>query len=583
MDFTHDIPRRRKLFAAVIMAAVLSACGGGGSGGDAAPAGNGAAGSPTPGTSTTGTPAGGAGTPAAGTPTGGTPGASGSIPGSTRTLPCIAYINTGFNGDINAVYPDDWGGVPQTGGNICSDQGGGVSGVSGDGGASGGDGGAGGDGGSGGGDGGGGDGGAGAGGGEGKVVNALMTVTRLSDGKVLGTAVTDPARGLVTIRPRASDGPVLLTLAGQAGAKYYDEGTGQLTDFGPDRMLHALVDRFDENIGVSSLSEAAYRYALNNFRPTSAAVASGSVQLQSTGDLRGLSAEQVRAANEAVRTAINATLDPAVQLVSVKSLPTPVDNGSAESALPLNRYGIAEMVIGGLAKAAASRKPNTAAPALGITEQVARDLTDGKLDGVALDKTQAAPAATAHYDAKTLPNSLRKGTVAIANRFGKGTTSTITPAMATPEESDFAGQWTTTIAAGNGQGAQNAPMGSAALTIDAAGTISGQMNGAGGSQSAAGGKVANDGTIAFGTQSGAYSFTGAIQSDGTFAGTWTDNQGNSGAWTGTRTVDGTTPGTASPGAPGNSGNAPGNSGNARGNATNTPASIAVATPAGNAT
>src|SRR4029450_12732417 len=100
---------------------------------------------------------------------------------------------------------------------------------------------------------------AGAGAGEGKVLGGLMTMTRLSDGLVLGSAVTDNSRGLVNIKPCRADFPILLTLTGQAGAKYFDEGTLQLTDFGPSKILHALIDSFDENVGVSPLTEAAYR------------------------------------------------------------------------------------------------------------------------------------------------------------------------------------------------------------------------------------------------------------------------------------------------------------------------------------
>jgi hypothetical protein len=416
MNITRPISRHLvTAFFVVAAVAQLSACGGG-SGGDSA--------------SPTGVPA------ASNTPSSPSSPSSPSNPGSAQILPCVDYISTGFNGDINAVYPDGLGGMTQASINVCStvpasgegtgsgdsgssggDSSGGVGGASGEGGAGGGD--SSGDGGAGGGDGGSGDGGAGAGGGEGKVINALMTVTRLSDGAVLGSAITDPVRGLVTIRPRASDGPVLLTLTGRPGAQYYDEGIDRMVDFGPDRVLHALVDQFDENIGVTPLTEAAYLFALNNFTslPTAVAIASG---------LKGLTADQVRAANEAARIAINATLDPKFQLDSVKSLPTPVDNSSAVNALPANRYGIAATVIGGLVKAGAKRRPNSQAPALGVTEQLSKDLTDGKVDGMALDKTPAAPLESSYYDAPSLPASLAEGAAEMSNRFGKGTVDVIT-------------------------------------------------------------------------------------------------------------------------------------------------------------
>ncbi|MFC7516018.1 hypothetical protein ACFQUU_13470 [Herbaspirillum sp. GCM10030257] len=522
--------------AAYVLVIALTACGGGG-GDDSATSAN------VPAATTGANP-----TPTSGTTAQGAPAA----PGTTQTLPCFGYITTGFAGDINAVYPDGWGGVPQTGFNFCrgTQGGGGVGGGNG-GAGSGGDGGSGGsgggDGGSGGGE--GGEGGAGAGGGEGKVINALLTVTRLSDGAVLGSALTDGVRGLVTIRPRASDGPVLLTLTGRAGAQYYDEGAARMVDFGPGQVLHALVDRFDENIGVSPLTESAYRYALNNFKSSTGSVASGGTALLPRGDLTGLTAEQVRAANEAVRTAVNATLEPKLQLVSVKSLPTPVDNSSAENALPANRYGVAATVLGGLAKAAAKRRPvETPAappPALGITEQLARDLTDGKVDGAALDKTQAAPVEAAYYDAKTLPNSLRKGASAMSDRFGKGTTNTITAPVTTVNESDFVGQWSATVVTGNDLNAPDAAVGSLVMTVDATGTVTGSLSGAGTTGGpatvAVSGTARDDGRIALSSLAAGLTITGAIQSDGTFIGTWRGNRGTRGVWAGTRTVDPVTP------------------------------------------
>jgi hypothetical protein len=533
--------------AAYVLVVALTACGGGG-GDDSATSAN----VPAATTGANPAPVGGTGT----TTAQGAPAA----PGTTQTLPCFGYITTGFAGDINAVYPDGWGGVPQTGFNFCNGTqgGGGVGGGIG-GSGSGGDGGSGGSGGSGGGDGGsgGGEGGAGAGGGEGKVINALLTVTRLSDGAVLGSALTDGVRGLVTIRPRASDGPVLLTLTGRAGAQYYDEGLARMVDFGPGQVLHALVDRFDENIGVSPLTESAYRYALNNFKSSTGSVASGGTALLPRGDLTGLTADQVRAANEAVRTAVNATLEPKLQLVSVKSLPTPVDNSSAENALPTNRYGVAATVLGGLAKAAAKRRPTetpaATPPALGVTEQLARDLTDGKVDGAALDKTQAAPVEEAYYDAKTLPNSLRKGASAMSDRFGKGTTNTITAPVTAVNESDFVGQWTATVVTGNDLNAPDAAVGSLVMTVDATGAVTGSLSGAGttGGPATVSGRVRDDGRIELRSPATGLTITGAIQSDGTFIGTWSDNRDNRGVWAGTRTVDPVTSGsTAVPATPG---------------------------------
>ncbi|HYD97507.1 MAG TPA: hypothetical protein VEC01_19455 [Noviherbaspirillum sp.] len=544
-----------KAAGAAVLAAALSACGGGGGGeapAAAAPAGletlppsasagtspaaNPAA-NPGASTSTSTTPGTSPGTgtgavPPAAIPPIITPGGDGNsngTPGVVEQLRPCAYISTGFTGDLNAVYPDGLGAVPTTG-LACASRGGGAGGGDGGGGSGGGGGGSGGGGGA-----------AGAGGGEGKVVGALMTVTRLSDGVVLGSALTDSVNGLVTIRPVASDGPVLLTLTGQAGAKYYDEGTAQMTDFGPGQVLHALVDRFDENVGVTPLTEAAYRYALNNFAGNAQAVASGGAQLRTEGDLRGLTAAQVQAANKAVLDAVNATLPESVKLVSAKTLPTPIDNTSPSNALPANRYGIAETVIGGLVKAAATRQPASRTPALGITEQLARDFTDGKLDGAALDRTPAAPAAQAFYEPGSLPGALRNGMAAVANQFGQGTTSTVVPRATTT--ADFAGAWgvvagspgvtdVTNVVPTTNLDALEGVEGTALITVDQAGNLTGDWIDVATLTSAPlSGQVANDGTITRLTIGGSdVTLRGGLNADGGGSGTWSDSEGRSGIW-----------------------------------------------------
>jgi len=304
----------------------------------------------------------------------------------TDAATCGPSVMSGFTGDLNATYPGGDGG----------DGGGGGGGGSG--------------------------GGAGAGAGEGKVLGGLMTATRIFDGTPLGSAMTDSVNGLVTIRICPGDLPILLTLTGQAGAKYFDEGTNQMTDFGPGRVLHVLVDSLDENIGVSPLTEAAYRYALNNYVLNPADVRAGRVPLAAAGNLTGLTLPKVLTANSAVLTEFNRVQTADMKLSTVKSLPTPIDQASPASALPSNRYGVAAAVLGGLAKMGGSYI-SSASPALATGEQLARDLTDGKLDGFALDGSPAAGAGeTVTYDAVRFPIAANVGANAVSARFGATTT-----------------------------------------------------------------------------------------------------------------------------------------------------------------
>jgi hypothetical protein len=306
---------------------------------------------------------------------------------------CNVSMTTGFRGDPNAVYKD--GGNTGSGGNSASG-GGGSDGSSGSDGGS-----------------------AGAGVGEGKVLGGLLTLSRLSDGAALGSAITDATTGMVTISACEADLPALITISGLPGAKYYDEGTNQLSDFGTGKVLHALVDQLDENIGVSAMTEAAYRYALQNFAAGGQSV--DGRPLKAAG-VAGLTLGQVRAANATVLREVNRTLGSDIQLATIKALPTPVDNGSPTSAFPNNRYGLAAAVTGGFAKAAAFHLPTSSTPALAWTEQFARDLTDGKLNGFAADGTPAAAGSAIAYDPVRFPIALGTGIYSVSQRFGATTT-----------------------------------------------------------------------------------------------------------------------------------------------------------------
>lgn len=421
------------------------------------------------------------------------------------TTTCKAGVTSGFTGDLNALYTDRQGGGGGNGEGSGSGNG------------------------------------AGAGAGEGKILNAQVTVTRLSDGVVLGSAVTDNVNGLITIKPCAADGPLLLTISGGANAMYYDEARGQLTPFGAGQVLHALVDYFDENIGISAITEAAFRYALSVFSEGGAgADASAVADTRSTGSLTGLTLAQVQTANKVVLDAFNALLDDRTKLVSAKSLPTPVDQHSSSDALPLNRYGIAATVIGGFVKAAGTRQPSSTAPALGITEQLARDLTDGKLDGLAKGGAEAATGANVYYTPTELPAALKSGMISMAQQFGKNTTATLL------EVSPYAGDWY-----GPMSGDINGIF--TTFSIDAAGnfvnfTGNGVSNGTGVST----GTLSKSGAISYSytysyansytpaANTAKYDFNGNLSVEGTGSGTWvlTTNEGptSRGTWQASKQV-----------------------------------------------
>ncbi len=273
---------------------------------------------------------------------------------------------------------------------------------------------------------GGGDGeGAGVGGGLGKTPRAIISVTRIADGASLGSAPADAKSGLVRVKAGPGVAPVLITLTGAPDATYYDEGRGAMLPLPADRQLHALVLDFDRHLGVTTLTEAAYIYALNNFLQDPAAVRAGTLPVKRTAtpaELARLTPAQVQLANEAVRNAVNKLLPPRYALDSISTLPVPVDDTSARNATTDDIYGRMQAAIGGLALAAARFDSSLGSPALSMNTQLVDDLSDGTVDGVALDqRSVVGPAGTNAYAPASLSQTLVAAADTQFGRFSDGT------------------------------------------------------------------------------------------------------------------------------------------------------------------
>ena len=314
-------------------------------------------------------------------------------PGSCPPSPPCTSVSTGFNGDLNALYPDAGGDSAGTDG----------------------------------------DGSAGVGGSEGKVLGARVSVYRLRDGQLLGQGLTDTQLGLVTVKWCQSDMPVLLEMQGAPGATYYDEALDQMVEFPLTQKLRALVDRFDENVGVSAQTEAAYLFALNQLqgspggasatrRPLSANALAGERPVLTDGIPVGLTGAQVRLANGAVLAEVNRRLTDRLKLPSMKALATPIDQASNDEALPRNRYGRMAALTGGFAKLARSYNETTPTPALTFTRQFARDFTDGRIDDYALDGRAVSTTGQATYRGTESGLAWTVGQGVLGQRFGRNTT-----------------------------------------------------------------------------------------------------------------------------------------------------------------
>jgi hypothetical protein len=291
--------------------------------------------------------------------------------------------------------------------------------------------------------------GAGAGGGLGKTVQVRISVARTTDGASLGSALTGATSGLVRVKAGPGTAPALITLTGTDVSTYYDEGKAKMLPIGPDQQLHALVTAFDQHLGVTTLTEAAYRYAINQFILDPVQVRAGTVPLQRTAtsqEIARLTPAQIQLAHDAIRTEINRLLPARYQLVSIATLPTPVDANSGRGSITNNRYGIMQAVTGGLALAAGRFNATLDTPALTMNAQLADDLTDGVIDGVRLDQQSTFGSPGAAYGPESLAQFLTDAADAQMEQFGGAGTSVPPTITVQPLSATITQGGTTTLA-----------------------------------------------------------------------------------------------------------------------------------------
>ena len=247
-----------------------------------------------------------------------------------------------------------------------------------------------------------GSGGVGVGGDFGQFRNTLVVV-RKPDGTELGRAVTDDTFGMITIRPRSYQGPLLLEMIGGNGATYYEEGKGTYVPFPAGEVIRAWVPRIDKNIGITPFTETATRL-----------LTEGSTPERVSGTP---SADQIRAANDAVRRQLNDQFPKALEVSDITRLPfikSPLVGTGSISTDPRGVYGL---VNGAFSKQAAMFNPAEANPTLAALRQLGADLLDGRLDGTNAG-TPAVPAGNRTYDPNTLTGELTSALAEQSFRFG---------------------------------------------------------------------------------------------------------------------------------------------------------------------
>lgn len=263
----------------------------------------------------------------------------------------------------------------------------------------------------------------GIGGFEGQFLAAVVSV-RTIDGTLIGSAQTDPASGLVTLKVCDYAGPLYVEIAGQAGARYWDESLAAYADFGTGQFLRAYVPAIDKNIGVTFLTEAAYqRLAFQGLVVVPKEVGARSEKVPPT-------AAQIRAANDAIRTLINAQVDARYAVDDITRLPVLIGPATPRNSLPDTARGRYGLLGAAFSKQAGTFNATLAAPAATATRQFARDAADGVLDGRDPTGASVFGATDRTYDASGFSRAINASLASMAGVYGvPATQAQVTPVI----------------------------------------------------------------------------------------------------------------------------------------------------------
>ncbi len=245
------------------------------------------------------------------------------------------------------------------------------------------------------GDGGDGGGGIGAGGSLGQFRNTKVIVRDPVSGKVLGEGVTDNEKGMVTLTPCSPEAPLEVAFVGGADATYFDEAKKAFVPFGPGRELRVRVSNATRGfIGVTPYTEAAVR--LTAFQEGEASIGPGGVNTKVVTKGIDDSNRQVASILADQLPGVYRSSDAGGRF-EITGLPVILNDQNVDSPGTLTdnnrgRYGAANA---GLAVLAGTFLADDPTPALTVSEQLARDLSDGKLDLVDSNGCSIASGSTA--------------------------------------------------------------------------------------------------------------------------------------------------------------------------------------------
>lgn len=239
----------------------------------------------------------------------------------------------------------------------------------------------------------------GAAGDGGYFVNTRVRV-ELADGTVLGEALTDPVKGMVTICGGRTGQPVKVTFLGSSEAQYFDEARARLVPFPEGQSMHVVVPEIRQNIGATAFTEAAYQYLLTQYGADGWRVAAN-----------------VIAANTTVQNEINRSLRDSLSVADITRL-TIVYRGPSTGPVDTSPNGVYATVNSGFAFAAGEYNTSVADPASQARTQLAADLTDGRIDGYSNAGTRVTGPGGQMYDPANLRERWLQGANRVTQTFG---------------------------------------------------------------------------------------------------------------------------------------------------------------------
>jgi hypothetical protein len=227
----------------------------------------------------------------------------------------------------------------------------------------------------------------------GKILNAKVVARNATTGAVLGDGGNTGNSGIATFNIPTTTAPVVFEVQGAAGVKYFDESKMAEVDFGAGQTLKVVIPTVaaNANIGVSALTDIAYKTALKN--------AGG------TETVMKISADTATKANAAILKAL------APELASITITPTLVGSAADLDALTNTPEGKYALRLAALAKLSAG----SATPALDILAQLNADFADGTFDGMA-NGTAVTAYTQANLQSKIQTNL--NSTITAANLSG---------------------------------------------------------------------------------------------------------------------------------------------------------------------